>query len=399
MSPPTGTAVPRTGVHMATPVFIIAGQSNAYSLNGGNGGTSLASAFTTLTGSANAVVAPVHAAGAPLTWGRAGPDWYNDGDMFDQLVATIRAALSAPDTYLANILWIQGEGDTWSFARATEYAARLTDLVNRLQTQLALLEGQTQDFRFSVLTLSANTPAKANQLNWDTIRAQQLSLDHPRIDVIDVDTATSAITKGPDLFQADGLHYAAIANTPILGALLDRTVLQLEGTMGNDRLNGLSGNDILRGGGGDDLLSGQGGHDYLRGWTGNDRLIGSIGRDTLVGDLGADRLTGGFGADTFVFISPLDSGATPTTCDVITDFTPAFDLISLTTIDTNPLAPGDQPFRYLGSASFDGTPAALRWVRTLDGVQIQLDLNGDRLADALILLTGATALTASDFIL
>lgn len=384
---------------MATPVFIIAGQSNAYSLNGGNGGTSLAGAFATLTGSANAVVAPVHAAGAPLTWGRAGPDWHNDGDMFDQLVATIKAALATPDTYLANILWVQGEGDTWSFARATEYAARLTDLVNRLQTELTPLDAQTHDFRFSVLTLSAHTPAKANQSNWDTIRAQQLTLDHPRIDVIDVDKATSAITKTPDLFQADGLHYAAIANAPILGALLEKTTLQLDGTMGADRLSGLSGSDVLRGAGGDDLLLGQAGHDYLRGWTGNDRLIGGMGRDTLVGDQGADRLTGGLGADTFLFISSHDSGATPTTCDVITDFTPASDLISLTTIDTNPLAPGDQPFRYLGSTPFDGASAAMRWVRTPDGVQVQLDVNGDRLADTLILLPTVTTLAASDFAL
>ncbi len=384
---------------MATPVFIIAGQSNAYSLNGGNGGTSLAGAFATLTGSANAMVAPVHAAGAPLTWGRAGPDWYNDGDMFDQLVATIKAALATPDTYLANILWVQGEGDTWSFARASEYAARLTDLVNRLQTELTPLEGQTHDFRFSVLTLSANTPAKGNQSNWDTIRAEQLKLDHPRIDVIDVDKATSAITKGPDLFQADGLHYAAIANAPILGALLDKTTLQLNGTMGNDRLSGLSGNDLLRGGGGDDVLSGQGGHDHLRGWTGTDRLFGGMGRDTIVGDTGADRLTGGIGADSFVFNTVQDSGKTLTTCDLITDFATGSDLITLTTIDANPLAPGDQPFRYLGTDPFDGSAAALRWVHYGDGSLVQLDLNGDRLTDALILLATTPSLSAYDFAL
>ena len=60
---------------MATPVYIVAGQSNAYSLNGGNGGTSLAVEFTDLTGSSDVVVASVQSAGAPLTWGRSGPDW------------------------------------------------------------------------------------------------------------------------------------------------------------------------------------------------------------------------------------------------------------------------------------------------------------------------------------
>jgi Ca2+-binding RTX toxin-like protein len=382
---------------MSTPVYIVAGQSNAFSLNGGNGGTSLAGAYGDLTGSSNVIVAPVHSAGAPLTWGRTGPDWFTPGEMFDQMVATIKTALSNPDAYLASVVWIQGEGDTWGFARATEYAARLTDLVNRLQTQLLPLDGQTHDFRFTVLSLSANTPAKANQPNWDTVRAQQLSLDHPRIDVIDVDKATSSIAKVPNLFQADGLHYAASANDPILGALLDKTSLRLDGTMSADRLNGLSGNDILRGGGGDDQLSGQGGNDYLRAWTGNDRLIGGMGRDTIVGDLGADRLVGGYGADIFVFNTAQDSGATPTTCDVIEDFATAFDRIALSGIDANPFATGDQAFRYLGAAQFDGSAAALRWVRMGDGVQVQLDLNGDRLADALIMLTAATTLTATDF--
>lgn len=384
---------------MATPVYIVAGQSNAYSLNGGNGGTSLAAEFTDLTGSSDVVVASVQSAGAPLTWGRSGPDWYSRGEMFDQLVATIKAALSDPDAYLASVVWIQGEGDTWSFARATEYAARLTDLVNRLQTQLQPLGAQTDDFRFSVLTLSANTPAGAQQANWDTVRNQQLGLDHPRIDVVDVDRLFSATARIPDLFQADGLHYAAAANNPILNALLDWTSLQLDGTMGNDRLSGLSGSDILRGGAGDDQLSGLGAADYLRGWTGNDRLVGGNGRDTLVGDLGADRLNGGYGADTFVFGTLPDSGKTTTTCDMIEDFRSNWDRIALNGIDANPVLAGDQSFRYLGLAQFDGSAGALRWLRTAEGVQVQLDVNGDRSADAVILLNSTTALIGADFLL
>ena len=379
---------------MATPVYIVAGQSNAYSLNGGNGGASVASAFTALTGSRDVIVAAVHEAGAPLTWGRAGPDWYSKDEMFDQLVATIKQALATPDTYLANILWIQGEGDTWSFARATEYAARLIDLVGRLHGELHPLEAQTDGFRFTVLALSANTPAAANQSNWDTIRTQQLGLDHPRIDVVDADQATLGTGKALDLFQPDGLHYAASANAPILQALLDGSALRLDGTMGPDRLTGLAGRDILRGGAGDDVLSGQGAADYLRGWTGNDTLSGGSGNDTLTGDLGVDRLTGGSGADCFVFCTTRD-----TTGDTITDFRPGLDRIALSGIDANDALAGDQAFHWLGLSAFDGTAGALRYARTAEGAQVLLDLNGDRAADALILLSAVSTLTATDFLL
>lgn len=382
---------------MATPVYIVAGQSNAYSLNGGNGGVTLAGAYAGATGSGDVIVASVTSAGSPLTWGRSGPDWYSTGELFDQLVATIRTALATPDTYLASVIWIQGEGDTYSFARATEYAARLTDLVNRLQTQLQPLDAQTHDFRFTVLALSANTPASATQANWDTIRTQQLGLDHPRIDVVDGDRATSGTAKTADLFQADGLHYAASANAPLLQALLSGTSVRLDGTMGNDRLTGLNGSDILRGGAGDDALSGLGAADYLRGWTGNDTLLGGSGNDTLTGDLGADRLTGGTGADCFVFCAASDSR--PATCDTITDFRTCLDRIALSGIDANPLLTGDQAFRWLGLSAFDGSAGALRYLPTPDGAQVLLDLNGDRTADALILLASVTTLTATDFAL
>ena len=382
---------------MTTPVFIVAGQSNAYSLNGGNGGASLAGAFRDLTGSSNVSVASVDAAGAPLTWGRAEPDWYNQNDLFDQLVTTIRQALLQPGSYLANVVWIQGEGDAWGFARATEYAARLTALVHRLEDRLAPLGAQTDDFRFTVLSLSADCPAKARQSNWDTIRNQQLGLDDPRIDIVDPDRAMAGKTGAASLFQADGLHYAAVANEPILQALLDRSPLALTGTMGNDTLRGLSGNDTLRGGDGGDGLTGADGNDYLRGWTGNDTVFGGSGADTLVGDGGSDQLYGGTGADQFVFSVALDSS--PSCADTIWDFTTGQDRIGLTGIDANPFVIGNQGFRFLGEAGFDGHAGALRLQQTGSGLSVQLDLNGDRLADASLYLAHAYSVIATDFLL
>jgi Ca2+-binding RTX toxin-like protein len=385
---------------MSTPVYIIAGQSNAYSLNGGNGGTSVAGAYADLTGSTNVHVASVESSGAPLTWGRDGPDWYSAGELFDQLVATILDQLSQPDTYLASILWVQGEGDTWSFSRATEYAARLSALVDRLEDALAGYDGQTHDFRFTVLSLSAQCPARSHQQNWATIREQQLSLHHPRIDVVDVDSAAAAAhLNSGNFYQPDGLHYASHANDTVLQAMLDRTGLQLAGTMADDTLSGLSGDDTLRGGDGKDNLSGADGHDSLRAWTGQDTVLGGTGHDTLTGDLGADLLFGGWGADTFVYCATGDSGATRDTRDTIADFRSGRDVIDLTRLDANPTTSGDQAFRYLGSAGFDGHAGALCLVRSGADLILSLDVNGDRAADVTILLANLADVTATDFLL
>lgn len=380
---------------MATPVYIVAGQSNAYTLNGGNGGASLAQAYADLTGSTDVRVAAVSASGAPLTWGREGEDWYNQTELFDQLVAAITQALAEPGTYLASVVWIQGEGDTYDFARATEYAARLTALVHRLEDRLAPMGAQTDDFRFSVLSLASDCPTGAARANWSVIRQQQLGLTDPRIDVIDADRATAGQGGGGKLFQDDGLHYAATANAAVLAALLDRTPLQLDGTMANDILRGLSGYDTLRGGDGHDRLTGGGGSDYLRAWTGNDSLFGGSGADTILGDAGADQIFGGWGGDQFVYNTPADLGAP----DTIWDFKPGVDKLVLTTLDANTLAAGNQAFRFLGSAAFDGSAAALRLQAAGSGTWVQMDTNGDRVADMSLYLAYVAPPTAADFLL
>ena len=385
---------------MPTPVYIVAGQSNAYSLNGGNGGSSVAGTFAELTGSNQVQVTSVSAAGAPLTWGRDGLDWFSNGELFDQLVATILTQLSEPGSYLAGVMWIQGEGDSWSFARATEYAARLTELVHRLEEALASRADQIADFRFSVLALSADCPAGASHANWQTIRQQQLSLDDPRIDVIDVDQVAAAAHQDvATLYQSDGLHYAAGANDLVLGALMDRTPLQLDGTMGNDRLRGLAGDDTMRGGGGNDALSGNGGDDALRSWTGSDTLYGGSGADTLTGDGGADWLYGGTGADRFVFTCTADSGTTAASRDIVGDFSHGSDRIDLSPIDANSQASGYQAFAFIGTAAFSHQAGEARFTRSAEGVTLMLDVNGDGLADASLLLAHATWLTATDLIL
>jgi trimeric autotransporter adhesin len=111
----------------------------------------------------------------------------------------------------------------------------------------------------------------------------------------------------------------------------------LDGGLGDDTLSGGSGNDTLIGGDGDDVAFGADGADVMSGGAGNDHLAGADGNDVLDGGAGNDTITaaggfdfsidtstGGPGADEFVVRWQFSNPA-----NVITDFTPDEDLLSL----------------------------------------------------------------------
>lgn len=238
--------------------------------------------------------------------------------------------------------------------------------------------------------------------------------------------------------------------------LLGSANLNLTGTDGYNRLIGNSGSNTLNdGGGGADILAGLQGNDrYVirdadtrivesRGqgsfdqvfaavsfslaadddieilrttWvsgtqsialTGNataQQILGNAGTNVLTGLGGADRLTGGAGADRFVFTATLDSLATLTGCDTITDMQRGLDKIDLSRIDANTLSPGFQDFSYIGTQGFSGLGAAsagqLRWQALGGGgVMVSADVNGDGRADMQVLLHTVTALSGTDFLL
>ena len=278
---------------MSHPLYIFAGQSNVGALNGWSDGTNLRNQFASLTGG-SATVLTTYVNGAPLTWGRASDvnnpnpnDWYNESELYNKLVNQIKDALSAdPDLYLAGILWSQGEADTYSFSRASEYASRLTSMINQLETDLSDYQAQIADFKFSVLTLSQYCPAAGSQANWNTIRAQQLSLENLsnlRITVVDPDHVLNlTASNAASYFNPDGLHYNSTATNGILSALLDKTSIRLIGTSGPDRYTGLSGNDNLDGGAGNDILDGGAGSDTMTGGAGNDAYVVDATLDTVV---------------------------------------------------------------------------------------------------------------------
>jgi Ca2+-binding RTX toxin-like protein len=174
----------------------------------------------------------------------------------------------------------------------------------------------------------------------------------------------------------------------------------LSGTSYAESIYGLGGNDTLRGYGGDDLLDGGLGNDTLYGGAGNDKLYGGGGNDLLRGENGRDEAWGGAGADGFVFDDNHFGGTTPSTNDVIHDFSALEgDTIRLNLVDANKGLIGDQAFSFIGTAAFGHVAGQLRYQQTNGNTYIQGDLNGDAVADFSIQLDGLHNLNALNFML
>lgn len=138
----------------------------------------------------------------------------------------------------------------------------------------------------------------------------------------------------------------------------------------------------------------------LQGNAGNSWLRGGAGDDTLRGGPGQDTLTGGGGADVFVF-TPVDvrtyvSGAT----DLVTDFQTGVDRISLRHIDANTSTAGNAAFHW-GGESRDVVANSVTWYHDEDrgSVFMQMDVNGDSVADLVIELADMDALARGDVLL
>ncbi|MGO1079695.1 calcium-binding protein [Inquilinus sp. CA228] len=153
----------------------------------------------------------------------------------------------------------------------------------------------------------------------------------------------------------------------------------------------LSGIENLSGSQGSDSLYGDAGANVLQGWNGNDALFGRAGKDTLTGGAGTDRFT-------FTALSDSVVGAN---ADRITDFSHAQgDRIDLAAIDARTSVAGDQAFSFIGTGLFTGVTGQLRFAFTSPGVTtIAGDVNGDKVSDFHITLTGTITLVAGDFVL
>lgn len=157
--------------------------------------------------------------------------------------------------------------------------------------------------------------------------------------------------------------------------------------------------DTVFGDGGNDSISGGGGADVLSGGMGADLIAGGAGRDLLYGN-DTSRVNDA-AIDTFVFASTADTGKTAQTRDVIADFVHASDKIDLHLIDANTHKAGNNAFTWQAAkgAAFTGVAGQLHYATSGGNMIVSGDVNGDKIADFQIELTGTKMLTKIDFIL
>ena len=160
------------------------------------------------------------------------------------------------------------------------------------------------------------------------------------------------------------------------------------------------GADLLSGGAGNDRILGGAGNDALYGGVDNDLLYGGSQNDFLYGGTGRDLMSGGTGADMFVFNAVIDSPLGSTTRDMIMDFSPGTDRISLSRIDAKVGLTGDQAFTYIGSAGFTGE-GQIRAVQVGADVVLYLNVSGPGVPELQIGLRQVqlSALQSTDFVL
>lgn len=207
-----------------------------------------------------------------------------------------------------------------------------------------------------------------------------------------MDTVRTTLTTCKLGSNVENLSYLGAAAFEGMGNSLNNV---MAGGAGDDVMGGAAGNDYLSGNGGRDRLLGGGGDDSLLGGRGDDSLYGGDGSDWLIGGAGKDLLSGAVGADSFVFTSRLDSG--PKAFDTISDFSAEEgDRIDLSAIDANAIGGSSHDsFVYVGSSAFSGTAGQLRFSNGM----LTADVNGDRIADFAVKLSGVDSLSASSILL
>jgi serralysin len=210
---------------------------------------------------------------------------------------------------------------------------------------------------------------------------------------------------GTDTYDLSGTSAAATVNLTTgtassaqTGSDVLATIENITGSSAADVITGSSGANVLDGGLGDDILLGMGGTDTLVGGAGMDRITGGAGRDVLTG--GADN-------DIFLFNATSEMGRTVLTRDVVVDFVHGQDVLNFAAIDANTSVAGDNAFAFLATAgaAYTGVRGQLRWFQenpigtASDKTIVAGDINGDRVDDFQVELTGLIALTNTDFIL
>jgi len=135
---------------------------------------------------------------------------------------------------------------------------------------------------------------------------------------------------------------------------------------------------------------------------GGSHLFGTVGSNKVtnyVGGYGAQYIF--FGATAVNVLTELSvSDSSPETgADYVNNFNAGKDVIDLSNIDADPTKPGLQSFTYIGTASFSGSGAQVRYSTGGGTTIVQAKLAGDTSADIQITLIGNYTLSAANFAL
>ncbi|MDE1466545.1 sialate O-acetylesterase [Aurantiacibacter sp. D1-12] len=288
---------------MPHPVYVVAGQSNAGSL------AVTASYAAASQASPDYTLFHVLEGGVSLSPNLEKPDWYpfddgdpNSGELYRELVAQLTTVLAETGGYFAGFIWVQGEADTGSSARADAYQENLEALIAGLRSEF----GDT--FQTVIVPLSSYPTVIPDRPNWYDVRDAHFAVaaGDDNVAILDADLYVSRIEDPQDAYR-DHIHYTSefadilfreavrmLGASELMGVSAPQWAVSglvpLIGDEGSDSLHGTVGRDDLRG---------EDGADYLYGYAGPDRLIGGAGNDLLDGGSAQDRLYGGLGDDTY----------------------------------------------------------------------------------------------------
>lgn len=136
----------------------------------------------------------------------------------------------------------------------------------------------------------------------------------------------------------------------------------------------------------------------LKGTAGSDQISAHGQLNYIDGEGGRDFLYAGKGVDHFVYNSVTDSSA------ALADYIQGFQ-VGVDKLDLSALAPAyaipNGALSFIGTAAFSGVAGQVRAAEAMSGstalTRVDIDLNGDRVLDMRIELTGAPKLSAGDF--
>ena len=199
-----------------------------------------------------------------------------------------------------------------------------------------------------------------------------------------------------DLFLVDSKREPAMVeegNNPGTGAARPDANISGTGNCLKNLIVGTSGENTLSGLGGNDTIYGEDGSDLLLGGSGADVLDGGSDDDVLSGGDGSDTLTGGEGADTFRFTNEdihLSSRGGKADLDKILDLDlwKGGDIIDLSAIDADVSTVDDDDFTFVAKFSKTAGEAMMTYSVNNDITTLQLDVDGDGIADLRIAMEG-----------